>query len=50
MKCKNCKLYNEMPESACCAWYLDNVVFGDKTLEDCSIYIPCDKEKGGEQE
>lgn len=46
-KCGTCKIAHEMPDMACCAWYIDNVVCGDKTTEDCTEYIPCDKEKGG---
>ena len=46
-KCVTCKIDNEMPDMACCAWYMDNVICGDKTTEDCTEYIPCDKEKGG---
>ena len=42
-KCYTCKIAKEMPDMACCAWYMDNVVCGDKTTEDCTAYIPlCD--------
>lgn len=44
-KCETCKIYHEIPDTACCAWYMDNVVFGDKTTEDCPDYIPCDNER-----
>lgn len=47
MKCNTCKIDKEMPIGACCVWYMDNVVCGDKTTEDCTEYIPCEKEKGG---
>ncbi len=47
-KCKDCKIYQEMSEGSCCAWFLDNVICGDKTKEECTEYIPC-KEKGGEE-
>ncbi len=47
-KCGTCKIAHEMPDMACCVWYMDNVVCGDKTTEDCTEYIPFDKEKGGE--
>ena len=46
-KCGTCKIAHEMSDMACCDWYMDNVVCGDKTTEDCTEYIPCDKEKGG---
>ena len=49
-KCKTCKIYKELKEcsaDAYCIWFMDNVVLGDKTIEDCASYKPCDKEKGG---
>ena len=39
-KCGTCKIAHEMPDMACCAWYMDNVVCGDKTTEECTEYIP----------
>lgn len=45
MKCNTCKIYKEMPDGACCIWYMDNVVCGDKTSEDCPEYIPCNAKK-----
>ena len=50
MKCGTCKIYQELPDLACCAWYMDNVVLGDKVTKDCPKYIPCESEKGGVQE
>jgi hypothetical protein len=47
MKCDNCIFDKEAPEGACCAWYIDNVVCGDKTTKDCTEYIPCENEKEG---
>lgn len=41
MKCEKCKIMNELYESkepACCAWYMDNVVLGNKSVEDCGCY------------
>lgn len=40
-KCKNCKVFHAVLYEAtpsCCAWYLDNVVCGDKTVDDCLNY------------
>lgn len=45
MKCDTCKIYKEMPVCACCAWYMDNVVCGDKTAEECTEYIAYNDEK-----
>ena len=42
-KCKNCGIYLRAmasSEPACCMWYLDNVVCGDKSLEECNVYEP----------
>ena len=39
-KCKTCKIY-KMAQSqslACCIWYMDNVVLGNKKVEDCTDY------------
>lgn len=41
-KCVTCKIAHETPDMACCAWYIDNVVCGDKTTRDCPHYTPCD--------
>jgi hypothetical protein len=48
MKCHSCKIYKEMPENACCAWYMDNVVLDNKTTEDCTEYIACEMVGEGE--
>ena len=40
-KCMKCPVYQKMLESnepACCAWYIDNIVFGVKTVDDCPNY------------
>ena len=47
MKCDSCKIYAEMPLYSCCAWLLDEVICGDKTLEECPKYVPLETEKGG---
>lgn len=39
--CKKCKIYKKVAQSkkpSCCAWYLDNVVLGDKSVKDCPRY------------
>ena len=40
-KCKTCEIY-KMAQSqsslACCIWYMDNVVLGNKKVEDCTDY------------
>lgn len=38
MKCGTCKNYQDATQSedpACCAWYLDNVMCGEKYPDDC---------------
>ena len=40
-KCDTCRIKKEIEKStepACCKWYMDNVVFGDKNVSDCEIY------------
>ena len=39
-KCESCKIFIERDANSVCAWYLENVVCGDKTTEDCTAYIP----------
>ena len=37
-KCNTCKVGKEIEKStepACCIWYMDNVVLGDKNVNDC---------------
>ena len=46
-KCDSCKIRKEIEKStepACCKWYIDNVVFGDKNINDCEIYQEEDEE------
>lgn len=48
MKCDNCKVKmraNESNEPACCKWFMDNVVIGGKSVEDCDVYETADNEK-----
>lgn len=40
--CDTCKIHKEMPAFSCCAWYIDHVLLGNKTPEECPRYIPCD--------
>lgn len=40
-KCNACKIRKEIEKStepACCIWYMDNVVLGDKNVNECEIY------------
>lgn len=40
-KCDTCRIKKEIEKStepACCIWYMDNVVLGDKTSDDCPKY------------
>ena len=46
MKCDTCQVHKRVMESkapACCAWLLDNVVCGDKSVKDCPVYEEEDK-------
>ena len=41
MKCDTCQVQKRVMESeepACCAWLLDNVVCGDKSVDECPEY------------
>lgn len=41
MKCDTCmvqKRVNESEEPACCVWFMENVVCGNKKIEDCTEY------------
>ena len=41
MKCETCKVYEEVCKSevpACCKWFLDNVVIGVDSVENCTDY------------
>ena len=38
-RCKTCKIYNKtVNKYACCKWYMDNVVGGNKSTKDCTEY------------
>ena len=46
-KCDTCKIRKEIEKSAepaCCIWYMDNVVLGNKNVNDCEIYQEEDDE------
>ena len=41
MKCKTCEVMKRIEasnEPACCVWYMDNVVCGNKSEKDCPQY------------
>lgn len=43
--CDTCMIAEEVKQSkepACCKWYMDNCVCGDKTVLDCTAYKPKD--------
>lgn len=40
-KCDGCKVMQDIKKSkkfAACAWYVDNVVCGNKTVKECPVY------------
>ena len=38
-RCKTCKTYHKtINKFACCKWYMDNVVCGNKSVKDCTEY------------
>ena len=38
-RCKKCKIYNKaLNKFACCSWYMDNIVLGNKSVKDCPEY------------
>lgn len=38
-KYETCKIYKKaVKENACCVWYMDNVVCGNKDVKDCPVY------------
>lgn len=41
VKCDSCivwQMARESNEPACCAWYMENVVCGEKSVDDCDEY------------
>ena len=42
-KCDTCKIQMDINNSdvpACCKWLMDNVVIGNKSIDDCTEYEP----------
>ena len=42
-RCLNCKIYEETKKSnvpCACAWFIDNVILGDKIVDECTMYDP----------
>ena len=38
-RCKTCKIYHKtMNKIACCKWFMDNVICGNKSEKDCTEY------------
>lgn len=53
MKCDTCgvmKRIEESSEPACCVWLMDNVICGDKSVEDCEVYDPTIEEQNRARE
>lgn len=51
-KCKNCLIHKQMIESkepSCCAWYIDNVVLGNKSVDECTEHIDLDNDSKKEE-
>ncbi len=53
VKCGKCVVFIEAQQSlepTCCAWFIDNVVCGDKSTYECEEFEPIEQEvlKGNE--
>ena len=49
MKCETCEVMKRIEaskEPACCVWLMENVVCGNKSVEECDAYEP---QKGEEK-
>ena len=47
-KCDNCAVMakmNECEEACACAWYIDNVIFGEKSVDDCTAFKKVDNKE-----
>lgn len=47
-KCEDCLIMDRMrdcEDACCCVWYMDNVVLDNKTVDECTAFIPMNKEK-----
>lgn len=43
MRCATCQVYadaTEFDEPCVCIWFMDNVVCGNKSVDDCPVYEP----------
>ena len=45
MKCENCLIHSVAPNLSCCAWYNDNVISGNKSVDECHVSIPIKSEE-----
>lgn len=51
-RCETCAVMATVRENnarqhdipACCPWLMDNIICGDKTIDDCTEYRPVEKE------
>ena len=49
-KCQTCQINNQaIEEEGCCIWYMDNVVLGNKSADDCPKYKKIKEEKKNEK-
>ena len=56
-KCDTCAVMASVRENnakqhvhpACCRWLMDNVICGDKTVDDCTEYEPVEKEAANDE-
>lgn len=51
-KCEDCLIMDRMrdcEDACCCVWYMDNVVLDNKTVDECTAFIPMNKEKPNDQ-
>jgi hypothetical protein len=48
IRCATCQVHRDATKSAepaCCVWFMDNVICGNKTADDCPVYEPMKGEK-----
>ena len=48
MKCDKCEVtakVNKSKEPSCCKWYMDHVVCGNESQENCPVYRPAKRPK-----
>lgn len=49
-RCETCQVYADALKSnepACCKWFIDNVVCGDKSVKSCPNYKPAEVDSNG---